>query len=197
MFRRLVLTVVILSTLLAYLNLSTFSYFSDTVTIENVTITAGTWEDEPEVDVLYSCPILLLTCGREKDNFKAVPGGWREVPDAKSLFGGQTPQCHRECDALLTNIWLRPEGNITLERVEIEWTGGGELGKFRVGGFVVRDIGQSSPASFEVGAELEDGEWYPLVFKFEDMKLRRKYSFNVTFIFSGNYTRTINFTLGG
>lgn len=209
MSRKVMLTVVIVSTLLAYLNLASFAYFSDTETIENVTITAGTWES-PEVEVLYSCPVLFLFCGPGGESFRATPRGWEKPVGVEKAPGdieiksdGRGIKCGGSCRGLLFNIWLRPVGeDVTLEAIRIEWSGNGTLDSFFIGStreplFVVGNIDQASPAEFEVGRELGEGVWYPIAFKFRDMKLRRRYSFSVTFIFSGNYTRSIDFTVGG
>jgi len=201
MMKRLLTLVVILSSVLSvYSYYGTFSYFSDTVTVENLTITAGVWK-EPEVEVLYPNPLLFLHCrGSLGDSsFNVTPRGW------KNAFGNVTrpPYSNIECggsscEGVLTNIWIRPVGgNATLRRVSISWSGEGKLEAFWVGCSRVGGIDQTPPAEFTVDKTLEEGVWYPIVFKFRGMELRKSYSFTITFVFDGNYTRTINFQLGG
>lgn len=198
--KKLLIVMVILSSVLSFYSYyGTFSYFSDTATIENVTITAGVWE-KPEVEVLYSNPVLFLYCrGISKDlSFNVTPRGWKTDTQETVLVSHSGVECHElSCVGMLTNIWIRPvEGNVTLERVLISWDGGGKLEEFWVGLYGVEGINQTSPASFPMNKELRDGKWYPVTFKFRNMGLRDSYSFRITFIFEGNYSRTISFWLG-
>lgn len=214
MMKKLLIVLLGLGLFAVYVSNASFAYFSDTETVE-VSIQAGEWGQG--VSVLYPCPHFVLVCHYEDgdggDGFTGLnltPFGAERLDPSKvqNVFAREdsssidvpsdgSVQCHdMECVGYLENIWLYPESNVTLERVRISWTGGGELKAFWVGGYKVRRINQGSPAEFQVDRELKGGCLYPVAFKFHGISLQDEYEFTITFFFSNDYSRTIHFKLG-